>query len=333
MTGQAGLDSVIWRPQNRFAASIVSLRELRMFNDTGGVAVNFDVRRAREPEIALVGTQSESLSLWETRSGSGFVTRPKFNAELVTIRFVTSGTIVYRHRVGDIVGSPTHATLVGFEDLREVEASDAFGAVSATLRVADLATAHAALTGGDPLALPRLASVAEIASPGMRALFCTLREVRRQVQEAPRSGDLLVPLVREIMAYQLLSVWPRQATPASATVGREGPPRSLQTALDYIMANLRGPLMLADIAAAAGISVRSLQDRFRRDLGQTPVQFLIDQRLERAHRDLLSPGNTLSVAAIGRRWGFAHPSDFGQRYRKRYGCTPSATRHQAGRAH
>lgn len=331
MTGQAGLDSVIWRPQNRFAASIVSLRELRMFNDTGGVPVNFDVRRACVPEIALVGSQSESLSLWETRSGSGFVTRPKFNAELVTIRFVTSGTIVYHHRVGDIVGSPTHATLVGFEDLREVEASGAFGAVSATLRVPDLATAQAALTGGDPLVLPRLAPVAEIAGPGMRALFCTMREVRRQVQEAPRSGDLLVPLVREIMAYQLLSVWPRQATPA--TVGREGPPRSLQTALDYIMANLRGPLMLADIAAAAGISVRSLQDRFRRDLGQTPVQFLIDQRLEHAHRDLLSPGNTLSVAAIGRRWGFAHPSDFGQRYRKRYGCTPSATRHQAGRAH
>ncbi|WP_238281647.1 hypothetical protein [Methylobacterium goesingense] len=48
-----------------------------MFNDTGGVAVNFDVRRAREPEIALVGTQTESLSLWETRSGSGFITRPK----------------------------------------------------------------------------------------------------------------------------------------------------------------------------------------------------------------------------------------------------------------
>ncbi|GJD75789.1 helix-turn-helix transcriptional regulator [Methylobacterium goesingense] len=220
---------------------------------------------------------------------------------------------------------------MGFEDLREVEASGGFAAVSATLRVADLATAHAALTGGDPLALPRLAPVAEIASPGMRALFCTVREVRRQVQEAPRSGDLLVPLVREIMAYQLLSVWPRQ-TAASAAIGREGAPRSLQTALDYIMANLGSPLMLADIAAAAGISVRSLQDRFRRDLGQTPVRFLIDQRLEHAHRDLLSPGNTLSVAAIARRWGFAHPSNFGQRYRNRYGCTPSATRHEAGRA-
>lgn len=331
MTGQAGLDSTIWRPRSQFAATIVSLRQLQMFNDTGGVAVNFDVRRAREPEIALVGSQSEALSLWETRSSSGFITHPKFNADLVTIRFVTSGSIVYRHRVGDIVGSPTHATLVGFEDLREVEASGAFGAISATLRTADLATAHAALTGGDPLVLPRLAPVAEIAGPGMRALLCTVREVRRQVQEAPRSGDFLVPLIQEIMAYQLLSVWPRQ-TPASVAVGREGPSRSLQTALDFIMANLGVPLMLSDIAAAAGISVRSLQDRFRRDLGQTPVQFIIDQRLEHAHRDLLSPGNdALPVAAIARRWGFAHLSDFGQRYRKRYGCTPSATRHEAGR--
>lgn len=333
MTGQARHDPANGRAQSRFVANIASLRQLRIFNDTGGVPINFDVRRATRPDIAVVGTQSDVLSLWETRSSSGFITRPKFNADLVTIRFVTSGSIAYHRSAGEVVGSPAYATLVGFDDLREVQASVAFEAIGATMRAVDLAAAQASLTGEEPCGLPVLAPVADMAGPGLRALFCTVREIRRQVQEAARPDDLVLPLIQEIMGYQLLSVWPRQGE-AAAAIARDVPSRKLQAALDYIAANLAAPLRLADIAAAAGISVRSLQDKFRRDLGRTPVQFIIDQRLRRAHQDLIAPlGDPLPVSAIARRWGFAHLGDFGQRYRKLYGRTPSAMRRESGQRH
>lgn len=332
MTGEARHQAA-WRPQSRFVARIASKRQLRAFNDTGGIAVNFDVPRAVVPAIAIDGSQSESLSLWETRTETGFLTQPKFDAALVTIRFVTSGHIVYRNRGGDATGSPTHATLTGFEDLLEVQASPAFGAVSATVAVETLVAANGALTGGEHPGLPALAPCAEIATPAMRALYCTVLQMQRRIQDMDARDDLVFPLVREVMSYQLLSAWPRRA-PVAPRPGGEAASRSLRRALDYIDTNLSTPLTLSDIAAAAGISVRALQDKFRKELGRTPVQHIIEHRLARAHRELTAPADDArTIAEIARRWGFTHMSDFGQRYRRLYGRTPSQARTEARRPH
>ncbi|GJE16398.1 helix-turn-helix domain-containing protein [Methylobacterium marchantiae] len=326
MTGHPRPEPAIWRPQGRFVANIASLRQLQVFNDRGGIAVNFDTMRSVSPNIAIAGSQSETLSLWETRSSSGFVTKPKFDARLITIRFVSSGHIVYRRRSGNIDGLPTHATLVDFDDLREVHASNAFSAISGTFAVDTLMAANEALTGGDDRGLPLLAPLAEVATPGMKALFLSLQQVQRRIQGIDRHDDLIFPLAREVLTYQLLSAWPRRiASPRSGT--RDVPSRSLRAALDYIEANLSNALVLADVAAAAGISVRSLQDKFRREIGLTPVQFIIDRRLAKAHLDLMSSAkSTLSIADIARSWGFVHMGDFGQRYRRLYGRAPKETR-------
>ena len=111
---------------------------------------------------------------------------------------------------------------------------------------------------------------------------------------------------------------------------RDGPARTVRAALDHIKAHLSAPLTLAHVAAAAGLGVRSLQDKFRPAVGQTPVQSIIDSRLRRVHQDLLSGSNAMhSIAEIAARWGFVHMSDFGQRCRRLYGCSPSQTRRDA----
>ncbi|KQT70347.1 hypothetical protein ASG51_12655 [Methylobacterium sp. Leaf465] len=331
MTGHTRPEPVTWRSQGRFVASIASMRQLQLFNDRGGLAVNFDILRSTAPDIAIAGTQSKAFSLWETRSSSGFVTEPKYNAQLITIRFVTSGHIIYRRRSGDVDGVPTHATLVNFSDLREVQAYGAFSAVSGTFSVDVLTAAHAALTGRSDGTLPDLTPTASVATPAMMALFLTLRRVQEQIQAIECHDDLTFQLLKEVLSYQLLSAWPRRDAPAPSQA-QDIPSRSLGRALDYIEANLSRALTLADIAAVAGISVRSLQNRFRRDLGRTPVQVILERRLAQVHQDLMSPAKaSLSVAEIARSWGFVHMGDFGQRYRRQYGRTPTETR-RTGRA-
>lgn len=330
-TDQDRRDPAAWRAQPRFRAVIASLRQLRSFNDTGGIAVDLDVSRSTRPDIEILGSQSETLSFWETRSSSGFVTKPKFSADLLTVRFITQGHVAYLHGRGETVGSPTHATLAGFEGLREVRASPAIRAVSGTVAVETLAAANAALTGRDHPGLPALAPVAEMSLPGMTALFCTVRLIQSRIRDLDRHDDLVFPLIQEVMGYQLLSAWPRREAANSAGTP-DAPSLRLKRAIDYIQANLSHPLTLADVAAAAGLSVRSLQDKFRQETGRTPVQFIIDQRLARAHEDLLAVAKaTWSIAEIARHWGFVHVSDFGQRYRRLYGCTPSQTRRAAAR--
>jgi transcriptional regulator GlxA family with amidase domain len=67
----------------------------------------------------------------------------------------------------------------------------------------------------------------------------------------------------------------------------------------------------ASLAAAAGISVRSLHEAFRYHIGMTPMTYLRQLRLQHAHDELLRGEPTDStVTDIAHRWGFVHLSRF-----------------------
>ena len=59
--------------------------------------------------------------------------------------------------------------------------------------------------------------------------------------------------------------------------------------------------------------------------GQLPL--LRDVRLAGAHEELRAadPRDGRTVADIASRWRFTHPGRFSVAYRRRYGCSPSAT--------
>ncbi|MFF4616051.1 AraC family transcriptional regulator [Nonomuraea jabiensis] len=89
------------------------------------------------------------------------------------------------------------------------------------------------------------------------------------------------------------------------------------------------PISLADIAAAAGVSVRTLQLGFREHLQTTPMAYLRSVRLAHAHADLLriaDTGGQTTVTEVALRWGFPHLGRFAALYRQTYGRLPSSTR-------
>ncbi|MBO9101886.1 MULTISPECIES: helix-turn-helix domain-containing protein [unclassified Rhizobium] len=64
---------------------------------------------------------------------------------------------------------------------------------------------------------------------------------------------------------------------------------------------------LAIWSSIAGRTLATLQISFRKELGITPVQWILDKRLAAAHSDLLSSWEErISIASIERRWGFVH---------------------------
>ncbi|PDT83224.1 AraC family transcriptional regulator [Sinorhizobium sp. BJ1] len=108
-------------------------------------------------------------------------------------------------------------------------------------------------------------------------------------------------------------------------------PKHVKRAVDFMHANLCAPISMTDIAGAAGIGVRSLQEGFKRFKGTSPISYLAQLRMEAAHRDLLQADQRVSVAEIARKWGFRHMGRFATEYRKCYGCPPSEAR--KGRPH
>ncbi len=102
---------------------------------------------------------------------------------------------------------------------------------------------------------------------------------------------------------------------------------STRRATDFIERHADRDIGLADIAAAARVGPRALQVAFRRRHGTTPLAYLRQVRMERAHRDLVEADPTRgdTVGGVAARWRFSNPGRFADAYRHRFGRHPSHT--------
>lgn len=106
---------------------------------------------------------------------------------------------------------------------------------------------------------------------------------------------------------------------------RERP--TVRAAREFVEGHLSEPISIGDIAAAAGVSTRTLQHHFQADLGCTVTGYLRDRRLDRVRAELadLSPESGATVTEVASRWGFTHLGRFAVMYRARFGEVPSRT--------
>jgi AraC-like DNA-binding protein len=103
-------------------------------------------------------------------------------------------------------------------------------------------------------------------------------------------------------------------------------PRAIRTAIEIIEEEAHLPLTLSSIASRAHISVRTLQQGFQRHLDTSPMAYLREVRLRRAHQALLrSDPSSVTVASIAYRWGFTNLGRFAAAHAARYRETPTET--------
>lgn len=127
------------------------------------------------------------------------------------------------------------------------------------------------------------------------------------------------------VARTLLGLYPLPEEPVPADSAVYGDAR-LQAALDYLHSRVPEHVTVTDIAAAAGISARALQERFQRHLQRTPMQYERELRLDLVHAQLQAPNPaTVTVADVARRWGFGHLGRFSAAYTERFGQYPRKT--------
>jgi transcriptional regulator GlxA family with amidase domain len=98
-------------------------------------------------------------------------------------------------------------------------------------------------------------------------------------------------------------------------------------AQDYLIASLTTPVSLAQIAEAAGMTVRSLSRAFKETTGLSPLQYHQRLRLELGATLLDNPG--LSIEAIAQRCGFDDARHFRRLWQRMFGAPPSRSRARA----
>lgn len=104
--------------------------------------------------------------------------------------------------------------------------------------------------------------------------------------------------------------------------------RRLDALVQYMQSRLSAPVSLNDLAAAAGVSVRTLNALCHRHFGETPMNLLRNMRLDAVRAKLrLQPG--LSITATALDYGFGHHGRFSAYYLRRFGELPRQTAGEA----
>ncbi|GAA1869246.1 AraC family transcriptional regulator [Brevibacterium marinum] len=154
-----------------------------------------------------------------------------------------------------------------------------------------------------------------------------MRSVRllANLSQSGAAGPLLIDHMVEEVIIGLL--WATEhslhrhlqgASPASASALRRG--------VELIHAIPEESLTLDTLAQYAGVSGRSLQISFRRELGLSPMQYLKSVRLDRVAAALReSEACDSPVSEVAQRFGFSHLGRFASDYAGRHGEKPSET--------
>lgn len=101
----------------------------------------------------------------------------------------------------------------------------------------------------------------------------------------------------------------------------------VQNMLAFVHANYSEKLTLNDIAAAASVSTRECIRCFRNTISQTPLEYVMEYRLNMARR--LLDETEKSITDISLQCGFSSSAYFGKIFREKYDTTPLQYRNRS----
>ena len=156
------------------------------------------------------------------------------------------------------------------------------------------------------------------------------RLVRLLVDEAGPTGiagsEIVAAPLREAVLHGLLRAVDHPYREALDAPAPAFGPATLRRIVDAVEADPTRDLTLTEMARIAAVSVRTLQELYRRHLDTTPTEHLRHTRLARTYQQLQASDPTeTTVGAVARRSGFIHFGRFASAYRARFGELPSAT--------
>lgn len=142
-----------------------------------------------------------------------------------------------------------------------------------------------------------------------------------------------MPLAREqLESYVLSSLLHAGRHQFSDALAGDGDVRRLgrlAPVVQYIEEHADGELTPEILARVGCVSVRTLHAAFQDQLGQPPMAYVRQVRLDRVRAELLrGDPQQVRVTDVAMRWGFLHLSRFAQHYRDQFGELPSVTLHR-----
>lgn len=149
------------------------------------------------------------------------------------------------------------------------------------------------------------------------------RSLWAEVQNPGWSSQLYVQTLEQTLALHLLKHHTNRRDRAHPKPFLAA--GNFKRTLDYIDAHLGSNLSLETLAACEGLSLYHFARQFKETVGQSPHQYVIHRRVQRARYLLKS--TQLSIAQIASEVGFANQSHLNRHFKRIHGITPRQYRH------
>lgn len=147
-----------------------------------------------------------------------------------------------------------------------------------------------------------------------------------ELEQSSPAGKLYAQTAAQLLAVHLLRRYTSIGGAIKETVRGPLTPQQLQRVKDFVQAHISQELDLDSLSRQAGFSAYHFARLFRQATGESPHQFVLRQRIERAQRLLERPDMPLAQVALAT--GFAHQSHLAQHFKRQLGLTPSAYRRE-----
>jgi len=165
----------------------------------------------------------------------------------------------------------------------------------------------------------------DLSAPASSAIVAILESLLTCIDRLePKPRTLLLTELEEALMIALLSGTSHSLRSLLDRPVQPAAPWQVRRIEEYIVAHCDQAIGIEQFVAISGTSARSIYRTFRTTRGYSPMDFVLERRLERAYQRLGDPASTDSVTDVALGSGFANVSHFSRCFSAAYGESPSA---------
>jgi AraC-like DNA-binding protein len=178
--------------------------------------------------------------------------------------------------------------------------------------------------------LPRVLKVRIADAPSSAWIESSMRFGAQELASGPAHSPALLAKLAELLFVEAVRRYLASLPPVESgwSAGIADP--MIGRALALLHRQLERRWTAEELARAVGMSRSAFADRFTRLMGETPMRYLAQQRLQVAAKKLESPG--ASIARIAFEVGYESEAAFNRAFKRVFGAPPAAWRDGRARA-
>ncbi|MFD2645639.1 helix-turn-helix domain-containing protein [Pseudomonas japonica] len=243
----------------------------------------------------------------------------------ITFVFPTAGRIVFRQS-SETVGTPRIALAVEKTAVNSVGFMDGHSQYGMSIRRSLFARRLATLLDKPIVHKVRFRPVVDLNADAFQGIKAIVGMATGNEFEQLMSASSLMPSrLQEMLVDSVLEVWPHNYSDALKRPEKLIAPRHVKLAVEYLQEHPDALVSGSELAELTNVSLRALQEGFRRFVGTSIVAYQRQVRLQRAY-DALKQDASPSVSEISLALGFTNVGRFCQYFQNAYGISPADLR-------